>query len=129
MRVLFLSALVLTVACAGDSPADDAGSGVPSSDGFQPPVATNPSPPFAYPPALYADGVEGTVILRLWIDADGQIAADSTTIAEGSGFPELDSAALLGAADLRFAPALQDGVPVSTIFLQPVQFRQPDDAP
>jgi protein TonB len=128
MRVPLSIALVLTLACTADTPADDAGERIPASVGFQPPVSTNPTPPFAYPPALYADGIEGTVILRLVVDEQGQLVSDSTSIAEGSGYPALDSAALAGAADLRFAPALQDGVPVSTVFLQPVHFRQPDDA-
>jgi protein TonB len=128
MRALLSIALALTVACTSDGPSDDGGSPPVSSEGFQPPVATNPSPPFAYPPALYADGVEGTVILRLVIDEQGNLVTDSTTIAEGSGYPELDSAAIAGAADLRFAPALQDGEPVGSVFLQPVHFRQPDDA-
>jgi TonB family protein len=129
MRPLLSIALALAVACSSDASSDDAGSAPVTSEGFQPPVATNASPPFAYPPTLYADGVEGTVVLRLVVDEQGNLVPDSTTIAEGSGYPELDSAALAGVADLRFAPALQDGEPVSSVFLQPVHFRQPDDAP
>jgi TonB family protein len=128
MRAVLIMTLALVLACSTDVPSDDTGTPAITSAGFQPPVATNPSPPFAYPPALYADGVEGTVILRLVIDAQGRLVTDSTTIAEGSGYPELDSAALAGSSELRFAPALQDGVPVGTVFLQPVHFRQPDDA-
>lgn len=129
MRQLLPTLLVLVVACSSEAEpnADDINGA--ATEGFQPPVATNATPPFAYPPELYAEGVEGTVILRLFIDETGQLLPDSTTIAEGSGYPELDSAALAGVPELRFAPALQDGVPVGTLFLQPVHFRQPDDAP
>jgi protein TonB len=127
MRTLLPIVVGLALACAGDAPNGTADLESTGSEGFQPPVATNPAPPFAYPPALYAEGIEGTVILRLFVDEHGDLAPDSTTIAEGSGYPALDSAALAGTADLRFAPALQDGVPVSTIFLQPVHFRQPND--
>jgi outer membrane biosynthesis protein TonB len=50
---------------------------------------------------------------------------DSTRIAESSGYPALDSAALAGAAELRFSPALLQGRPVAAPFLQPVHFRSP----
>lgn len=129
MRVLLPMLPLLALACSAEPEpnADDINAAV--TEGFQPPVATNPAPPFAYPPALYADGIEGTVILRLFVDDAGQVVPDSTTIAEGSGYPELDSAALAGVPGLQFAPALQDGTPVGTLFLQPVHFRQPDDTP
>ena len=123
-----LLSLSLVLACSADQEPNADDGNAAATEGFQPPVATTPPPPFAYPPALYADGVEGTVILRLFVDEAGQVVPDSTTIAEGSGYPELDSAALAGVQELRFAPALQDGVPVGTLFLQPVHFRQPDDA-
>ncbi len=97
--------------------------------GFEPPVATNPEPPFEYPVALFEQQVEGVVLLRLYVTEAGTIVADSTRIEESSGFPELDSAALRSVAQLRFAPARRDGSPVATAFLQPVHFRHPDLVP
>lgn len=88
-----------------------------------PPVALNAVSPVRYPSALQAQGAEGTVLLRLFVDAKGEVHQDSTRIAESSGYPGLDSAALGAAAELRFAPALHGGAPVPTPFLQPIQFR------
>jgi len=58
--------------------------------------------PFRYPPALYAQKVQGNVTLRIFIDREGAIVADSTRIAETSGFTALDSAAMKGSRDLKF---------------------------
>ena len=91
----------------------------------QPPVAINPVTPMVYPPALLEQGIEGRVLLRLFVDAQGALIADSTRVAESSGYPALDSAALTGARELRFSPALRNGRPVAAPFLQPVHFRHP----
>lgn len=90
-----------------------------------PPVAINPVSPIVYPPALQEQGIEGRVLLRLVVDVKGQLIADSTRVAESSGYPALDSAAVAGAAELRFSPALRNGRPIAAPFLQPVQFRHP----
>jgi protein TonB len=91
----------------------------------QPPVAINPVSPMDYPLALLEQGIEGRVLLRLYADSQGSLVRDSTRIAESSGYPALDSAALAGAAALRFSPALRHGHPVGGAFLQPVHFRNP----
>jgi TonB family protein len=91
----------------------------------EPPVAINPVSPVRYPPALLAQGIEGRVLLRLYVDSAGNVIPDSTRIAESSGYPALDSAALVGAPELRFAPALHQGQAIAAPFLQPVQFRSP----
>jgi TonB family protein len=90
-----------------------------------PPVAINPVSPMVYPAALLEQGIEGRVLLRLYVDAQGKLVGDSTRIAESSGYPALDSAAVQGAASLRFSPALRRGRPVAAPFLQPVHFRNP----
>jgi TonB family protein len=91
----------------------------------QPPVAINPVTPMSYPPALLEQGIEGRVLLRLFVDAQGKLMPDSTRLAESSGYPALDSAALNGARELRFSPALRNGRPIAAPFLQPVHFRHP----
>lgn len=126
MRPPILLLTITALACSGNEASNTDDSTVPVDEGFLPPVATNPTPPFAYPPDLYREGIEGTVVLRLFIDETGMIVPDSTQIAEGSGYPPLDSAALAGVGDLEYVPALNDGVAVATVFLQPVHFRQPD---
>jgi TonB family protein len=91
----------------------------------QPPVATNPVSPMEYPAALLNEGIGGRVLLRLYVDSAGRLVPDSTRVAESSGYPALDSAALSGAVALRFSPALRNGRPIAAPFLQPVHFRNP----
>ncbi len=91
----------------------------------QPPVALNAQTPVQYPPALFDQGIEGTVILRLFADSAGTLVNDSTRVQESSGYPALDSAAVAAAPALLFAPARRDGRAVAASFLQPIYFRHP----
>jgi protein TonB len=93
---------------------------------FEPPVAVNAEPPVRYPPQLFREGVEGTVVLLLFADETGHLVLDSTRIHDGSGYAALDSAVLSGVDAMEFAPARRNGQPVSTWFLQPVHFRLPE---
>ena len=100
--------------------------------GRQPDVAPqmlNKELPFRYPPALFAQKVQGNVMLRIYIDRNGQIVPDSTHVAETSGFSALDSAAVKGSRDLKFAPARTEGQPVPVSILLPVFFRYPGAPP
>jgi protein TonB len=117
-------AAVVAAACATSEQTADEGR-PDAATGFEPPVLTNPDVPVRYPPDAFKAGVEGTVVLRLYVDDTGALLADSTRVAEGSGSPALDSAAVAGVAGMRFAPARRQGVPVATAFLQPVHFRHP----
>jgi protein TonB len=92
----------------------------------EPPVALNAVSPVAYPDALFQQRISGTVLLRLFADETGRIVPESTKVQESSGYPALDSAALAAAPQLQFAPALRNGIPVPTLFTQPVHFRHPD---
>lgn len=93
------------------------------------PVMLNKELPFRYPPALYAQKVQGNVTLRIYIDSNGAIVPDSTRIAETSGFTALDSAAMKGSRDLKFEAAKTMGQPVPVSILLPVYFRHPDAPP
>jgi len=93
------------------------------------PVMLNKELPFRYPPALYAQKVQGNVTLRIFIDREGAIIPDSTRIAETSGFTALDSAAMKGSRELKFEPAKTQGQPVPVSILLPVYFRHPDAPP
>ena len=93
----------------------------PAPDG--PPVALNADSPVGYPQALFEQGVEGTVVLHLFVDARGSVVRESTRVAESSGYRAFDSAAVTAVPQFRYAPAVRDGTPVATTFLQPVQFR------
>jgi TonB family protein len=121
-------ALLLLAACGGD---DDGTVRLPArpaagKKGLElPPVPLNANSPVTYPAALASQGIEGTVLLRLYVDTLGRILNDSTRIAESSGYPALDSAALQAAPELRFAPAERDGRRIAALFLQPIHFRMP----
>jgi TonB family protein len=65
------------------------------------------------------------VILRLFVDSTGRLLPESSRVADPSGYPALDSAALMGARKLHFAPARRHGLAIATAFLQPVEFRHP----
>jgi TonB family protein len=123
---------ILALACA-TSCKNGEGSNLPfQTVGRQPdvaPVMLNKELPFRYPPALYAQKVQGNVTLRIYIDRDGSIVPDSTRVAETSGFNALDSAAMKGSRDLRFEPAKTQGIPVPVSILLPVFFRHPDAPP
>jgi protein TonB len=123
--------LLLLVGAAGCKKGE--GSNLPfQTVGRQPdvaPVMLNKELPFRYPPALYAQKVQGNVTLRIYIDSNGAIVADSTRVAETSGFSALDSAAMKGSRDLKFDPAKTRGQPVPVSILLPVFFRHPDAPP
>jgi TonB family protein len=119
--------LVATVACKGDrTPSTTAQA---TSRPEELPVLVASELPFKYPASLYARKVQGNVTLKLFIDRDGRVLADSTRIDAPSGYPALDSAALSGARELRFVPAKAHGeaIPISILF--PVYFRHPEARP
>lgn len=125
LRTTGIALVALAAACnrPGDDPAGNASNAAKSD---QPPVALNAESPVEYPPALYQQGIEGTVVLQLFVDKEGRTVPESTRVAESSGQPALDSAALAAAPKLRFAPALRNGAPVAAPFLQPIHFRNPE---
>lgn len=127
-RYALAGAVALGVAACGKSRSgDQAGGGEPSAGppDQEPPVALNGDSPIQYPPRLYDQKVEGDVVLRLFVDSSGRLAAESSRVAESSGYPALDSAALSGSRRLRFTPARRHGLPIATAFLQPIEFHHP----
>lgn len=125
-RMALVTPLVIAAACHR-SPAKGSGAATTptASTADSPPVAVNPVSPVEYPPALLAQRIEGRVLLHLYVDSTGAVMPDSNFVAESSGYPALDSAALAGARGLRFSPALHRGRPVALSFIQPILFRTP----
>ncbi len=82
-------------------------------------VASNPVPP--YPPDALARGIEGLVLLRVRIGADGSV--ERATIDQSSGTPSLDESALLTVRSRwRFEPATRCGAAVSYEAILPIRF-------
>jgi TonB family protein len=122
-----IAAWLVSVGC-NKGEADQPFSGVGARPDILP-VMLNKDLPFRYPPSLYARKVQANVTLRVFIDKEGLVVNESTHVAESSGIPSLDSAAVKGSSELRFIPAKTRGetVPVSILF--PVYFRHPDAPP
>lgn len=87
------------------------------------PLAGNPPP--RYPPAALRSGIEGNVLIRAEIDADG--TPTEVGLARRSGNRELDRAALSAVRNWRFQPALRDGKPVASAVQVPVAFVLEDE--
>ena len=119
----FIACLATACGGAGNAGGADASRAEPRD---HPPVLINAEAPVEYPPDLFEGKVEADVVLRLFVDAEGTVAPESTQVAESSGHAALDSAALAGVPRFRFAPALRRGKPTATAFLQPVHFRHPE---
>ena len=123
--------LVSLAACVGDQDTKNMAA-VFAGSGGRPdelPVMLNKQAPFRYPTAAYAQKIQGNTTLRIFIDANGNVAADSTKIAESSGNASLDSAAVVGARQLRFVPAKRGGKAEAISILFPVYWRHPDAPP
>jgi len=128
-------ALALVAAFAACVTKDDAKKLVEALQESQPnrpdvlPVMLNHDVPVRYPPSLYSRKAQGNVVLRIFIDSTGRVHPESTVVAEPSGEPAFDSAAIAGVKDLHFTPAQRRGAPMAVSILFPVYFRHPDGAP
>ncbi len=83
------------------------------------PAAGNPPP--RYPRVARRRGLQGRLVLRVSIGADG--TAGRIEVIESSGHPVLDASALKAVAGWRFTPARQEGAPVTSRIDIPVSFR------
>jgi len=105
--------------------------GVPSWDDFLPAHRVTDQPRFnereiaddlVFPPIALRSGIEGRVILELFVDRSGivQLVRILREDPEGRGFGEAAERAFMGRQGI---PAMADGVPVSARFRYPVSFR------
>jgi periplasmic protein TonB len=74
-----------------------------------------------YPPASAHAREEGTVTLRVLVDANG--VPQRIEIARSSGHPRLDAAAKESVQRARFRPVMQNGVAVPAWGIVPIAFR------
>jgi protein TonB len=93
---------------------------------------TDPEPitvesPFRYPIELWDEGVEGEAVLMVHVTPMG--AVDSVYVLDSSGQAALDSAALAGARNLKFAPGRRGDRRIAMWAKLPVRFALPDPAP
>lgn len=83
-----------------------------------PRVVENPAP--VYPPELLAARIEGRVVLRVTVSAQGRV--EQASVHRSSGREAFDQAALKSIRYWRFAPAFKNGVPVEYSVAVPVRF-------
>jgi protein TonB len=74
-----------------------------------------------YPQQARQQGVEGTVVLRLTVGADGR--ARDVRVSRSSGHAALDRAAVSHVKKARFSPALKEGRRVPTVITFKVKFH------
>jgi protein TonB len=78
----------------------------------------NPKPP--YPSLSRRLGEQGSVHLRVFVNADGSVAR--LELKRSSGFARLDQSALHAVQSWRFVPARQGSQPVAAWVVVPIQF-------
>lgn len=105
-----------------DAAPDPSEAGEPEAgliDDRGPVLLSNPKP--AYPKAALRLGQEGSVRLRIEVDASG--AVTNVSVVESSRFPLLDDAAVEAARGWSFEPAVRSGREVPDVFDYRVTFR------
>lgn len=89
--------------------------------GDRPQPIADQSPPPTYPPAALRNGVEGSVVVRVDVDATGYPM--NVTIIQRSGSRDLDRAASDAVRRWRFQPAQSNGVAVPGSIEVPFDFK------
>ena len=115
---------VVSATVLKDAAGDDEGLSGNRGGGFIAPVfqlgsADNPLP--RYPRRARQQGIEGRVVIRLTVAADGTPARIS--VLQSSGYAILDHSAVRTFRDWRFRPATRAGIPVASSLDVPVSFR------
>ena len=99
------------------------GAGGSGFSGASPGYGVNPLPP--YPVAARRLGIQGEVLLRVFVAADGR--PTNVTVLTSSGSDLLDASAVETVRSRwRFIPATRNGAPVEDTVQVPIRFRQTD---
>lgn len=89
-----------------------------TDDQTPPDLSGNRKP--AYPAAAHRQGLEGEVLLRVWINASGRV--QRVEVERSSGHAILDQAAVTAVRAWRGHPARRAGQAVATVELLPIRF-------
>lgn len=82
-------------------------------------VVATPGPP-DIPVGARASGTNGTALVSVQLDANGQVSG--TSVAQSTGNSSLDLVAVAMARDSRYTPALRDCKPVASAYTFSVKF-------
>ncbi|HEX8796338.1 MAG TPA: TonB family protein [Polyangiaceae bacterium] len=80
-----------------------------------------------YPPSALPTREHADVVLLVTVDTDGHVS--KADVAESSGAPDLDEAALVAVRQWTFVPAKRDGKPVASRIKIPFHFAPPAPPP
>ncbi len=86
------------------------------------PLASNQVP--KYPAQALRSGVEGSVSVRIEVDANGVPGDVRVVERSGERSRDLDRAVINAVRDWRFEPAMKDGKPVAGAVVLPVEFKR-----
>ena len=86
------------------------------------PLASNEAP--RYPAQALRSGVEGSVNVRIELDANGVPTDVQVVERSGERSRDLDRAVVEAARKWRFEPAMKDGKPVAGAVVLPVDFKR-----
>lgn len=100
---------VVTAACSADR-------------GVERPTPLFTESPVEYPLSLWNQDIEGTTLVKVLVSEVGTV--DSVVVVESSGHSAFDSAAVAGARQMDFDPALKKGEPVRVWARVPVHFSK-----
>ncbi|MFN3304384.1 MAG: energy transducer TonB, partial [Roseateles sp.] len=78
-------------------------------------------PELHFPALAKRAGEQGTVVLRITVDATGRLKQAS--VHRSSGFERIDQAALQDIRSARFVPYMEDGKPVEWQTLAPLAYE------
>ena len=88
------------------------------------PSSRSRNPP-RYPPSALRSGIEGTVVLVISIDAQGNVL--DIEVEQSSRNRDLDRAAIAAARKWAFNPQIENGQPVASTYSQSVRWQLPED--
>lgn len=113
---------------SGTGQGTGSGSGIGSGTGAGRGESSNPSVLSSvkprYPSGARSENREGTVVVGVTVGTDGSPA--SVWIASGSGYADLDEAAMNAIRKWRFVPGKSNGTPVEKSVQIPIQFNLVD---
>lgn len=123
---LVTAACVVLVGCVDTVNPNRGGLRLGLDDGPLRPPAAVEGDVFEFPRGAWEEGIGGTTVLKIMIDADGTV--DSAIVLQSSGHKQLDSAAVANASKLLYRPAEQGGEPVPIWGRLPVIYPLPGEA-
>jgi periplasmic protein TonB len=112
MRTVWAVSLLCLAGCASRPPA-------PAPVAHAAEFLSTPAP--AYPTQAKLGGQQGRVVVRAWLEPDGDVSR--AAVERSSGWPALDMAAMQGVSNWKILPGRgADGRAIDTVAV-PVDFR------